>query len=755
MNCLTLNKLLTLYFFAAFALINTGQTALAEQSNRLLTNAIEVLSLSAEQASLGVKISIRGVVTAAEPNWGGRFFVQDSSGGVFVENISNVQPSPGDMITVSGISFPGGYAPIISQPHWKITGTAPLPAPKSVAIGQLMSGAEDSQRIEISGIVRSAQIINGELETALVSGGYRIHVYAPIPSNIDPQALVGARVQIKGTAATFYNAQLRRLVSVDVYVPFLSDFVIEKPATTNPFGEPLTPISNIGQYHIGRAPGNQIHVKGVVTYQRNGKDVFIRDTTGGLQIKSSQMLSLSPGDVIEAVGFPGIEDFLPVLEDAVLKKTPEHQPDVMPESVSIGELVEGLHHADFITLNGKLLDRLIEKIPSSAGESDIKKITLVLQTTNVVFTAEAETAQPNSLLESAPVGSSVNVSGVCFLQSEEDGKIKSFQILLPTSNSIRVITKPSWFTPQHLLIILALALAVIVAASSWIIMVLKRNSALRYLIHERELDQKELQKAHDTLDWRVKERTQQLKFQITARKEAEVQFKAILTERTRLAKELHDTLAQTLTGITLQLNTVAMLFEQNPAAANYHLGLSRNMMRMSQVDLRRSIWDLRSRELEEFDLSMALLISVNQIADSGSIHAEVETKGNVRPLPEVIEENLLRIAQEAVTNTVKHSGANWVRIELAFNVQNVTLEVKDDGRGFNPENCVGPNDGHFGLLGISERAKRLGGQISITSAPDNGTTIRVEFPIEQIQIQKLVCEPINHEESINNPDSSC
>ena len=109
--------------------------------------------------------------------------------------------------------------------------------------------------------------------------------------------------------------------------------------------------------------------------------------------------------------------------------------------------------------------------------------------------------------------------------------------------------KPSWLTPQHLSIILGIAIVIIVVASSWIVMVSKRNSDFGYLIHERELDQKELQKAHDTLEWRVKERTEQLKFQITARKEAEVQFKAILIERTRLAKELHDTLEQTLLAL--------------------------------------------------------------------------------------------------------------------------------------------------------------------------------------------------------------
>lgn len=753
---LPVNRLFVSPHFVLYALLNAEQMVSAEPSSEFLTNASDVLSLSAEQASDGIKISIKGVVTVAEPNWGGRFFVQDSSGGVFVENISNMQPSPGDVIIVSGISYPGGYAPIISQPHWEKVGTAQLPAPKVVTIEQLMSGAEDGQRIEISGIVRNAQTTrDGQLDIELSSGGYRIHVYEPIPPGIDPQSLVGANVQVRGTAAVSFNAPLRHLVTVAVYVPFLTDFVVEKPAVPNTFKEPLTPVNNIAQYRAGRALGDRVHVKGVVTCQRRGEDIFVRDATGGLQIKSSQNMALHPGDVIEAIGFPGVENFLPVLEDAVFKKTSESRTNVLPKIVSMDELLEGLHHADFIILKGKLLDRLTKGGQPPTDESDVIKTTLVLQTTNLVFTAETETTNFNSVLASIPIGSIIEVSGICFLQSGENGKIKSFQILLPTSNDVRIVSKPSWLTPQHLLIILAIAFVVIIVASSWIIMVLKRNSALRHLIHERELDQKELQKAHDTLEWRVKERTKQLKFQITARKEAEVQFKAVLTERTRLAKELHDTLEQTLTGVTLQLNTVAKLFQQNPETANHHLGLARSMVRTSRVDLRRSIWDLRSRELEEFDLSRALLISGNQIADSAGIHVELETKGNVRLLPEIIEENILRIGQEAITNTVKHSGANRIKIVLAFGSQNVILEIEDDGKGFTPENCVGPNDGHFGLLGMSERAKRLGGQISITSAPEKGTTIHVELPTEQIPIPKIVSQPIDYEESITDSDPGC
>jgi signal transduction histidine kinase len=745
-------KIPALRLYAVFALLSMGQMVSAAQTNEILTNAADVLSLSAEQASHWIKISVKGVVTAAEPSWNGRFFVQDSSGGVFVDNVNGVQPSPGDLVAVSGISYPGGYAPCITAPHCKKLGTAPLPAAKVVTIEQFMSGTEDSQRVQISGIVRTAFTNIDRLGVELAAGGYRFRAYSPIPAGINPQALVGAKMRVEGTAAVAFNAPLRHFITVVLFAPLSTDFTVEKPAVADPFKEPLTPLNGIAQYRKDRSSGNRVHVKGIVTYQRKGEDLFLQDSTGGLQVKSSQATSCSPGDVVEAVGFPGVENFLPVLEDAIFQKTSEPRVEVTPKTATAGGLLEGLHHADFITLKGKLLDR----VQSPSSKPDSEKIILMLQTTNLLFTAEKEVTEQSAFLTSIPIGSIVEVSGICMLQSEEDGKIKSIQILLPTSHDVRIISKPSWLTAQHLSIILTVVFLSLIIAISWTIMVSQKNSALRYLIREREIAQKELQKAHDTLDWRVKERTKQLKFHVTARKESELQFRGVLTERTRLAQELHDTLEQTLTGIALQLNTVAKLFQRDPEGASYHLGLVRNLMRKSQVDLRRSIWDLRSRELEEFDLSSALLASGHQLADDAGIRIEVETKGRVRPLPEVIEENLLRIGQEAITNAVKHSGAKLAKIELEFGPQNVVLEIKDDGKGFAPENCLGPDDGHFGLLGMSERAKRFNGQFSITSVPEKGTTIRVELPIDQTQtyqVPEFMDEQADYEEGITNSDS--
>ena len=691
-----------------------------------------------------LKFPSTGVVTDAEPNWRGRYFVQDASGGVFVNNVESKPPAPGDVIEVTGVSMAGGYAPCIDLPQWKKIGTAPLPPAKFPTIENFMEGKEDSQRIEMTGIVRAASTNYDRLGVQMVAGGYRFRAFAPIPPGINPQSLVGARVRVRGTAGVSFNPVLRHFLTIVIYAPSVSDFSVEEPAIVNPFQDPLTSLNGIAQYRNGPSASGRIHVKGVVVFQRPGEDIFLQDSTGGLQVKSEDKTTFSPGDIIEAVGFPGVQNFLPVLEDAIFRKTSEAKVPVVPSVYLESELQSGLHNASFVTLKGVLLNRLTKGVKSHVSGVTSPQTVLVLQDdTNFVFTAEKEGIEEESELTSLPIGSTVEVSGICLLQSAEDGKTKSIQLLVPSSQYIRIVSKPTWLT-QHFLAVLAGAFVVIIFGSTWIAMVLRRNSALRLLIHERELDRKELQKAHDTLEWRVKERTRQLKIQITARKESDLQSKAILSERTRLAKELHDTIEQTMTGVTLQLNAVAKLLQQNPDTAGHHLSLARSMVRSSRVDLRRSIWDLRSRELEQFDLPTALLISGNQIADGANIRIEVEKKGTVRPLPEIIEENILRVGQEAITNTVKHSGATHLTLELEFTPENVFLTVKDNGNGFTPDNCLGPNHGHFGLLGMTERAKRLSGNILVTSAPGMGTTIRMEIPISETTAMK----PANHETHI-------
>jgi signal transduction histidine kinase len=740
-------RLFASWLFTFFTLFTCGNLLVARASNTL-TNASDVLALSAKEASLFIPIIVKGVVTAAETHWDGRFFVQDSSGGVFVDNAGHPPPAIGDFIEVSGMSHPGGYAPVITNPHWEKLGIASLPEAKPITIEQFMSGAEDSQRVEISGIVRAAQLSEDQIGIEVASGGYRFRAFFPIDSNINLESLVGSKVLLRGTAAAAFNGSLRHFITVTLFIPQLADFIIEKPAPANAFAEPLLPLNGIAQYRKDPLPGNQVHVKGVVTYQRKGEDLFLRDATGGLQVKSKLTETVSPGEVIEAVGFPAVENFLPVLEDAVFRKTTETRTNLEPKTTTVAELQRGLHHADFITLRGRLIDRMVRGIGSNADVPAIQT-TLVLQSTNFIFVAEKDTAEQNGFLTSIPIGSLVEARGICLLESGDDGKIKTFRLLLPTSHDVRIIKKPGWLTSQHLLASLAVIFSVLLVAIGWIVMVAKKNLILKSLVHEKEAAQTELQQAHDQLEDRVKERTAQLKVEMTARKESELQFRAVLTERTRLAQELHDTLEQTMTGIALQQDMVANQFNINPENATHHLKLARSLMRQSQVDLRRSVWALRSRADEEFNLTNALITSVRQITGDTGIRIEIDTSGETRALSEIIEENLLRIGQEAATNAVKHSSAVLVKIKLQFSPQKVILQISDDGKGFNPDACAGPKDGHFGLLGIRERTERLGGQVRITSAPGMGTSMRVEIPTNSSNgNQPLRLSTEDHEERV-------
>jgi signal transduction histidine kinase len=719
--------------FLMLGLLGPAQSVVLQASDapqEPLPDAATVLSLSAREAGQRLKVAVTGVVTAAELDWKGQFFLQDSTGGVFVENLGHGVsiPAPGDLVTVTGVSHPGAFAPIISEPHWQKIGTAPLPEAKQVLIENLVSGIEDGLRVEISGVVRAATLDDSLLNVVLAVGGYRLQVRVRPPKDVTPESLLAARVRVRGTTATHYNAALRHLTSVAVYVTTPEDFIVLEPGVANPFVQEVVPLNNVAQYRRGSGSAKRVHVLGTVTHQRIGEDIFLQDGSGGIRIQSAQLEAFTPGDQVEAAGFLEYEGYLPLLRDATLRRTGPRGVPVPPRSVPAQEIRSGLHHADLITMRGKIVDRAV--LPVSRQTFSGVNTTWLVQGDGLGFTVEREERDQNAALAAIPIGSVVAVDGVCLCEIDADGKFKTLKLLLTSPAGLRVLVKPSWLTPERLLLGLGLLSVVLVAVAVWSLTVSKKNAALSFMIRELEKAQHGLQEAHDTLEQKVIERSAQLQTEMTARRTAEVQFRAVLTERTRLARDLHDTLEQTLTGIGFQLDAVAKLFVRNPEGSSQHLQLARNWLRQSQVGLRRSIWDLRSRELEQFDLASALRRSAEQLVDGTEIQLEFMTDGEKRSLPEVVEENVLRIGQEALTNVAKHAHATRVKIMLEFGACTLRLVVEDNGVGFEHGQTPVPGDNHFGLLGMSERAKRLAGHIIFESRRGRGTSIVAEIPLE-------------------------
>ncbi len=202
-------------------------------------------------------------------------------------------------------------------------------------------------------------------------------------------------------------------------------------------------------------------------------------------------------------------------------------------------------------------------------------------------------------------------------------------------------------------------------------------------------------------------------------------FLAVLDERRRLSRELHDTLEQGLAGIALQVDSARQHLGRRPEAVERCLETALRMVGYSREETRRTVNQLRSQALERGDIAQAVREVARELTSGAEPTVVVEVRGVPRRLSVAAEHHLFRIAQEALTNAVKHAHASRVSVSLAFTGNEVELTVGDDGRGIPPEP---PGHGfHFGLSGMRERARALGTRLEVDSVPGHGTTIRVHW----------------------------
>ncbi len=209
---------------------------------------------------------------------------------------------------------------------------------------------------------------------------------------------------------------------------------------------------------------------------------------------------------------------------------------------------------------------------------------------------------------------------------------------------------------------------------------------------------------------------------ITPQKQAEAT--SILEERNRMAREIHDTLAQSFTGILAQVGAAKQVLTDDVEATGVHLDLIKELARIGLTEARRSVVALRPQLLEEGSLQSALHRLVAQLRTAAlDTTLSYEIEGAVYALPTEVESNLLRIGQEALTNAMRHANADEIRVELVYEHDQFLLRVQDNGEGFGVGSI--PSSEGFGLLGMSERAERIGAQLTIRSQPGQGTEMIV------------------------------
>lgn len=203
----------------------------------------------------------------------------------------------------------------------------------------------------------------------------------------------------------------------------------------------------------------------------------------------------------------------------------------------------------------------------------------------------------------------------------------------------------------------------------------------------------------------------------------------ILEERQRLARDIHDTLAQDFTSMVMHLEAAEPDLAVLPPGAREHIEQARRSARGGLSETRRLVWALRPEVLEQASLPEALQRLAQTWSDASGVSATATITGTLRPLPTEVEVTLLRVAQESLANVRKHARAGSVNLTLSFMDDTLLLDVQDDGVGFESARLPGPNgDSGYGLKGMRERIAQLGGTLSVESAPGEGTTVVVEVP---------------------------
>ena len=201
-------------------------------------------------------------------------------------------------------------------------------------------------------------------------------------------------------------------------------------------------------------------------------------------------------------------------------------------------------------------------------------------------------------------------------------------------------------------------------------------------------------------------------------------------ERNRLARELHDTLAQGLAAISLKLETADALLEAqaNPEKVRDVVQQALEAARANLEEARRSVLDLRAAPLEGKTVAEAIQTLAVDAARRGRIEVKFDHVDASHPLPARIEISLYRIVQEALANVIRHAHAEQASVQLVVRPQQIELTIADDGQGFDPTQIP---EGHYGLIGINERVRLLGGQVVVNSCPGEGTSLEINIPLER------------------------
>jgi signal transduction histidine kinase/ActR/RegA family two-component response regulator len=452
-----------------------------------LTRAHDAHSLTMEQARRNYPVKLNAVVTYYDPFVDPRrpaLFVSDSSGGIyiFLPGFPAAPFKTGDLIEITGVSAAGDYAPIVRATETHVIGKShlPLSAPRE-SLTEMLTGAKDGQWVEVEGVVlavrQSGNII--DLDLALSDG--TITATTIREAGADYDSLVDAEVRIRGDAAPRYNHQFQ-MTGVHIFFPNRAQMTIEQPAPAHPFSSSITPVSGLLRYSPDSAWHHRVHIRGTVTLSWPGRLLCLQDGLQGLCADTEQNTSLSPGELVDVIGFPMIGTFTPTLTHATFRATGHQQP-APPVAVTADEALHGSDDARLVEIKGQLIGQ-----DDSASDPNI-----VLSSGNYVFSAVLP-AQSGARLPGWRKGTTFKIIGICSVKGSTEAIAardsgfpiaESFRILLRSPADVMVIKSPSWWSPAHAIATFGVGVVFTAVVLAWSFVLRRRVNEQTFTIRQQ------------------------------------------------------------------------------------------------------------------------------------------------------------------------------------------------------------------------------------------------------------------------------
>ena len=608
---------------------------------------------------------------------------------VFNETPAPVGLHPGDRIAATGIfglkKYVYGNEPYAVAREIRVLGSGPAVQPVRRTLQELSSIRDNLRLIRTTGTVIDWRTCEDDPEylcLTLKDGPTTMPVLIPSEDPTAVDRLLESKVSVVGT----FNWALQsvRRYARPLIVSQLQDIETlapPPPSQSIPFLERkiyLTPkdILSLGKRKIN----------GEITAVWQTHNLFLRDDDGRIvRVRLSQHNQIAPRPGLHATicGYPETDQFNIILGTAMISScSPEAAGDRQEPSEPI--TFQPSSYGKLVTAAGTV--RNLPPPDNAEGRIGLDCDGHLVQ---------LDTSACPAAIEGLQLGCQIEATGICLLETNDyDAQadmphISGLTLILRGKDDIVIVSRPPWLTPARFLVLLAAMAGVLVLILIW-------NVSLRILVEHRGRK--------------------------LARREAEAanaRFKTI--ERTRLATELHDSVVQNLTGAALEIRAARATLGADDTETAPHLDIALKTVNSSRAELRNCIWDLRNQALEQKDTDEAIRITLQpHLGD-----AKLQVRFNVprRRIPDNEFHSILCMIRELVVNAVRHGGATTVKVAGTLDKNRILFSVGDDGRGFDPETRPGMEHGHFGLEGVTERAKTLDGSIEIESTPGKGAHI--------------------------------